>query len=102
MDNGRTKVLTDPIGRQALACIRCGSCMNICPVYQHTSGHAYGSVYPGPIGAILTPQLTQGLAEERPGAHPALRLLPVWRVWRGLPRQDRHPDDPHPHASAHG
>jgi len=66
MDNGRTKVLCDPIGRQALACIRCGSCMNICPVYQHTSGHAYGSVYPGPIGAILTPQLTQGLAEDDP------------------------------------
>ena len=66
MDNGRTKVLTDPIGRQALACIRCGSCMNICPVYQHTSGHAYGSVYPGPIGAILTPQLTQGLDEHDP------------------------------------
>ena len=66
MDNGRTKVLSDPIGRQALACIRCGSCMNICPVYQHTSGHAYGSVYPGPIGAILTPQLTQGLADDDP------------------------------------
>ena len=66
MDNGRTKVLCDPIGRQALACIRCGSCMNICPVYQHTSGHAYGSVYPGPIGAILTPQLTQGLDEHDP------------------------------------
>ncbi|WP_103062685.1 LutB/LldF family L-lactate oxidation iron-sulfur protein [Actinomyces qiguomingii] len=66
MDNGRTKVLTDPIGRQALACIRCGSCMNICPVYQHTGGHAYGSVYPGPIGSILTPQLTQGLADDDP------------------------------------
>ncbi|QQM67670.1 LutB/LldF family L-lactate oxidation iron-sulfur protein [Actinomyces weissii] len=66
MDNGRTKVLSDPIGRSALACIRCGSCMNICPVYQHTSGHAYGSVYPGPIGAILTPQLTQGLADDDP------------------------------------
>ena len=66
MDNGRTKTLADPIGRSALACIRCGSCMNICPVYQHTSGHAYGSVYPGPIGAILTPQLTQGLAEDDP------------------------------------
>ncbi|WP_076463901.1 LutB/LldF family L-lactate oxidation iron-sulfur protein [Actinomyces mediterranea] len=66
MDNGRTKTLCDPIGRQALACIRCGSCMNICPVYQHTSGHAYGSVYPGPIGAILTPQLTQGLGEHDP------------------------------------
>ena len=66
MDNGRTKTLADPIGREALACIRCGSCMNICPVYQHTSGHAYGSVYPGPIGAILTPQLTQGLGEKDP------------------------------------
>ncbi len=66
MDNGRTKTLADPIGRQALACIRCGSCMNICPVYQHTGGHAYGSVYPGPIGSILTPQLTQGLADDDP------------------------------------
>ena len=66
MDNGRTNVLADEIGRQALHCIRCGACMNICPVYQHTGGHAYGSVYPGPIGAILTPQLTQGLAHDDP------------------------------------
>lgn len=66
MDNGRTKALSDPIGREALHCIRCGSCMNICPVYQHTGGHAYGSVYPGPIGAILTPQLTQGLSDDDP------------------------------------
>ena len=66
MDNGRTKALADPIGREALHCIRCGACMNICPVYQHTGGHAYGSVYPGPIGAALTPQLTQGLADDDP------------------------------------
>ncbi|MDO5081271.1 LutB/LldF family L-lactate oxidation iron-sulfur protein [Buchananella hordeovulneris] len=66
MDNGRSRVLTDAIGRQALHCIRCGACMNICPVYQHTGGHAYGSVYPGPIGAILTPQLTQGLKHDDP------------------------------------
>ena len=66
MDNGRTKTLADPIGREALHCIRCGACMNICPVYQHTGGHAYGSVYPGPIGAIITPQLTQGLADDDP------------------------------------
>ncbi|MDO5063865.1 MAG: LutB/LldF family L-lactate oxidation iron-sulfur protein [Actinomyces bowdenii] len=66
MDNGRTKTLADPVGRTALACIRCGSCMNICPVYQHTGGHAYGSVYPGPIGSILTPQLTQGLDDDDP------------------------------------
>jgi L-lactate dehydrogenase complex protein LldF len=57
LDNGRTRVLADPIGRQALACIRCGACLNVCPVYTRTGGHAYGSVYPGPIGAILTPQL---------------------------------------------
>nr|WP_083090379.1 LutB/LldF family L-lactate oxidation iron-sulfur protein [Actinomyces vulturis] len=68
MDNGRTKVLSDEIGRQALHCIRCGACMNICPVYQHTGGHAYGSIYPGPIGAILTPQLTQGLDHHDPNS----------------------------------
>ena len=57
LDNGRTNVLADPDGRAALACIRCGACLNVCPVYTRTGGHAYGSVYPGPIGAILTPQL---------------------------------------------
>src|SRR5947209_12789228 len=57
LDNGRTNVLSDDIGRQTLHCIRCSACLNICPVYSRTGGHAYGSVYPGPIGAILTPQL---------------------------------------------
>ena len=57
LDNGRTRVLEDEIGRQALHCIRCSACLNVCPVYSRTGGHAYGSVYPGPIGAILTPQL---------------------------------------------
>ena len=57
LDNGRTKVLADEVGRQTLACIRCSACLNVCPVYTRTGGHAYGSVYPGPIGAILTPQL---------------------------------------------
>lgn len=57
LDNGRTDVLVDRIGRQTLNCIRCSACLNICPVYERTGGHAYGSVYPGPIGAILTPQL---------------------------------------------
>jgi L-lactate dehydrogenase complex protein LldF len=57
LDNGRTRVLEDELGRQALACIRCSACLNVCPVYTRTGGHAYGSVYPGPIGAILTPQL---------------------------------------------
>ncbi|MGW8725983.1 lactate utilization protein B [Streptomyces sp. NPDC055808] len=57
LDNGRTDALADDIGRQALRCIRCSACLNVCPVYERAGGHAYGSVYPGPIGAILTPQL---------------------------------------------
>ncbi|HLW94198.1 MAG TPA: LutB/LldF family L-lactate oxidation iron-sulfur protein [Solirubrobacteraceae bacterium] len=57
LDNGRTRVLADEVGRAALHCIRCSACLNVCPVYSRTGGHAYGSVYPGPIGAILTPQL---------------------------------------------
>jgi L-lactate dehydrogenase complex protein LldF len=57
LDNGRTKVLRDEVGRQSLYCIRCSACLNICPVYERTGGHAYNSVYPGPIGAILTPML---------------------------------------------
>ena len=57
LDNGRTNVLRDEVGRQALRCIRCAACLNVCPVYQRTGGHAYGATYPGPIGAVLTPQL---------------------------------------------
>ncbi|MET7133801.1 LutB/LldF family L-lactate oxidation iron-sulfur protein [Cellulosimicrobium sp. MI9406] len=59
LDNGRTDVLADEVGRAALHCIRCSACLNVCPVYERVGGHAYGSVYPGPIGAILTPQLTK-------------------------------------------
>ena len=57
LDNGRSHVLADRLGRQALRCIRCSACLNVCPVYERTGGHAYGSVYPGPIGAVLNPQL---------------------------------------------
>ncbi|MFJ8148901.1 LutB/LldF family L-lactate oxidation iron-sulfur protein [Streptomyces sp. NPDC096048] len=57
LDNGRTDTLADEVGRQALRCIRCSACLNVCPVYERAGGHAYGSAYPGPIGAILTPQL---------------------------------------------
>jgi L-lactate dehydrogenase complex protein LldF len=58
VDNGRTAALADQTGRQALHCIRCSACLNVCPVYERTGGHAYGSVYPGPIGAVLSPLLT--------------------------------------------
>jgi L-lactate dehydrogenase complex protein LldF len=59
LDNGRSSILARPRERQTLKCIRCAACMNACPVYRQTGGHAYGSVYPGPIGAIFTPQLMQ-------------------------------------------
>jgi L-lactate dehydrogenase complex protein LldF len=58
LDNGRTAALGDELGRSALHCIKCSACLNVCPVYERTGGHAYGSVYPGPIGAVLSPQLT--------------------------------------------
>lgn len=69
LDNGRTECLADAEMRQTLACIRCGACLNVCPVYQSIGGHAYGSVYQGPIGAILTPQLKEGdQAKQHPFA----------------------------------
>ena len=55
LDNGRSKLLADPDLREALYCIRCGACLNACPVYQKVGGHAYGWVYQGPIGAVITP-----------------------------------------------
>ena len=66
LDNGRSELLKEKITAQTLGCIRCGACLNICPVYRQIGGHAYGSVYPGPIGSILTPQIA--------GAHFASQL----------------------------
>jgi L-lactate dehydrogenase complex protein LldF len=60
LDNGRSRMREDPVLRDALKCIRCGACANNCPVYQHVGGHAYGSVYPGPIGAMITHALATG------------------------------------------
>jgi L-lactate dehydrogenase complex protein LldF len=57
IDNGRSKILADPEFREVLACIRCGACLNICPVYGRIGGHAYNSPYCGPIGAVITPLL---------------------------------------------
>ena len=57
LDNGRTKLMHQEMERETLDCIRCGACLNACPVYRETGGHAYGSIYSGPIGAILSPQL---------------------------------------------
>jgi L-lactate dehydrogenase complex protein LldF len=74
LDNGRTQTLADRVGRQALRCIRCSACLNVCPVYERTGGQAYGSVYPGPIGAILTPQL--GAGTDDPATAALLKSLP--------------------------
>ena len=68
LDNGRSAALADEMGRSALHCIRCSACMNVCPVYERVGGHAYGSVYPGPIGAILTPQLTGSTGHSDPNS----------------------------------
>ncbi|MGH2349344.1 MAG: LutB/LldF family L-lactate oxidation iron-sulfur protein [bacterium] len=69
LDNGRTRLLADPHLREALRCIRCGACLNVCPVYERAGGHAYDAVYSGPIGAVITPVL-EGLerAAELPFA----------------------------------
>jgi L-lactate dehydrogenase complex protein LldF len=72
LDNGRSRILADPVARETLACIRCSRCLNVCPVYGRTGGHAYDSMYQGPIGAILTPQL-RGL--EKAGSLPFASTL---------------------------
>ena len=100
LDNGRTDVLSDTVGRQALRCIRCSACLNVCPVYERTGGQAYGSVYPGPIGAILTPAAARD--RQAPGRQAdrlaAVRLVAVRGVLRGLSGPDRHPRGARPPA----
>ena len=90
LDNGRTRALADEVGRQALRCIRCSACLNVCPVYERVGGHAYGSVYPGPIGAILNPLLQRGRGRPA-GRLAALRLSLCGACYEVCPVQDRHP-----------
>jgi len=69
LDNGRSDLLADPKYKSALHCIRCGACMNICPIYQRIGGQSYGWVYPGPIGSVLTPNyLNKEIAKNLPYA----------------------------------
>ena len=107
LDNGRTAVLADEVGREALHCIRCSACLNVCPVYERTGGHAYGSVYPGPIGAVLSPAADRGrgqrlaavrlVASAAPATTPARWRSTSRRSWctcgpstsRRRPRADR-------------
>lgn len=62
LDNGRTDLLADPEQRDALHCIRCGACLNVCPIFKNVGGHSYGTTYQGPIGSVITPHLS-GLQE---------------------------------------
>lgn len=62
MDNGRTRLLADPEQREAAQCIRCGACLNVCPIFKNVGGHSYGTTYQGPIGSVITPHL-RGLKE---------------------------------------
>ena len=68
LDNGRTAALADEVGRSALHCIRCSACLNVCPVYERAGGHAYGSIYPGPIGAVLTPLMAGSRGHRDPNS----------------------------------
>jgi L-lactate dehydrogenase complex protein LldF len=68
LDNGRSAMLADPVMREALYCIRCGACLNVCPIYRRVGGHAYGSTYPGPIGSIISPNLFGSAAGHLPFA----------------------------------
>ncbi|RLB86517.1 MAG: (Fe-S)-binding protein, partial [Deltaproteobacteria bacterium] len=71
LDNGRSSVYQDPELREILRCIRCGACLNVCPVYLKVGGHSYGWVYSGPMGSVLAPQLLpHGLGRELPFASP--------------------------------
>ena len=82
IDNGRTAVLSDELGRQALRCIRCSACMNVCPVYERAGGHAYGSTYPGPSARFCP------------------RSSPVSRLQRTTPCRTRPPSAAHATRSA--
>jgi len=64
LDNGRTNILQNPKQRESLYCIRCGACLNACPVYKNIGGHSYGATYSGPIGSVITPNL-QNLGEYK-------------------------------------
>ena len=88
LDNGRSEMLGTEF-QDMLRCIRCGACMNHCPVYQAVGGHAYGWVYPGPMGAVLTPQLI-GIDEGRASAQ---RIDLLRALSGGLPDEHSSAED---------
>ena len=92
LDNDRTHLLADAEQRDALHCIRCGACLNVCPIYRNVGGHTYGTTYSGPIGSVITP------ASPRPPAveTPLPGLIPLRRLHGGLPCENRSPSPPPP------
>ncbi|MGH3147915.1 MAG: LutB/LldF family L-lactate oxidation iron-sulfur protein [Rubrobacter sp.] len=87
MDNGRSKLLGTDF-EEALYCIRCGACLNVCPVYRQTGGHAYGSTYSGPIGAVITP-LLKGQKEAKDLPHASSLCGACWEACPvGIPLHD--------------
>ncbi len=96
LDNGRSQAYRDEELRKTLQCIRCGACMNHCPVYTRIGGHAYGTIYPGPIGKIISPHLAGAGEHERSGD----RIEPVRCLRRGVP--GAHPHSRHVAAPASG
>ena len=94
LDNGRSEILADEVARDTLHCIRCSRCLNVCPVYERTGGHAYDSMYQGPIGAILTPQLQR----VEGGRLASLCVEPMRRLPGRLSCPHSHPRHPGPPA----
>ena len=87
LDNGRSKLLGTEF-EEALYCIRCGACLNVCPVYRQTGGHAYGSTYSGPIGAVITP-LLKGTKEAKDLPHASSLCGACWEACPvGIPLHD--------------
>ena len=84
LDNGRTRLLADAEQRDTLHCIRCGGCLNVCPIYKNIGGHTYATTYMGPIGSVLTPHL-RGLLDWKT---PLVRVVALRRVQRSLPGED--------------
>ncbi len=92
LDNHRTRLLADAEQRDALHCIRCGACLNVCPIFKNIGGHAYGTTYQGPIGSRHHAALPRLAGLEAPQR----RVVAVRRLHGGLPGENRHPSPPPP------
>ena len=90
LDNHRTRLLADPEQRDALHCIRCGACLNVCPIFKNVGGHSYGTTYQGPIGSVITPHF-RGLQDWK---HLSNASSLCGACTGGVPGENRHPPSP--------